>query len=1198
MWDADEESALFQAFEDANVADAAFFANAESEDATHRYIYPFNSADIDELDALLSTVPSQGLSSSSVAADHEMTGECEPVLLQLQQNGDARDADEDSALFQAFEDANSADAAFFASAEREDARHSYIYPLKDAEIDELESILSSIPSQERSFSSVAADHEMTGGSELVLLQPHQNGAVQIVQHPILKMTEHRTSFNIDHVLPNNTVDLLTLGFQIDSHFDNIIRPIIATAADNDIVSIAINHPSLVQGSLYSYCYKHRFSSMDMTNKIAKVVQSRAEFLPHGQFTMDVGILKNTSGGARNRPRPETVSQNREACKSLIQVFNSNKECGHFAVYIAVYRLQHDWRCVDKKEWDRLKKCLVQGCSNTYLISKCKERIDEINRSSPAIRLDINKAVDLTALELYAEFLKVQIVVYKSEEGNSRQNAELFFMSNVRKPQNQTIFLEMHATNSCYHFNVISNIAGYLKKEKYCFVCYKGLSTPRNHFCRVGCPGCNSVNVCAEEEELIVCSECNRKCNSRACLQKHTESKYCQLRVRCKTCHVYMPKSREKKHECFVYECFQCNDTYTDSPHHCFMKPLKVDSVKESNNIVIVSFDIESKFVQRFGTTYHEPDLLCSLVVCNKCYLAANVREKDVDGIFLPLKQGDCATCLEYRKEFHGRSCVKDFGDYLYNTLGPNVIVQDSDAVIRVFAHNFKGYDGRFVLRDLFNRQMESQKLIMQGSKITCLKVANITFQDSLNLFQCALSKLPKSFSFEQRCMKGMFPFLFNTPEHAGYIGKTPDISFYGYDSKKPADQDQLRKFHATIADRIDFDLEKEKLDYCRDDTEILLIALQEFRRTFKEVAHFDPIRNYFTLPSMSYGGFRRSFLQEKTIGITPTEGYGKKRKHSKIADSWLDVMENQIGREIKREFRLGYIYADGFDKETKTAYEFIGCRWHGCPKCFPNGRDRKQAGMTMTFNQAFSAYKERHEFYMSNLARAIPGLTLHEIWECELKTQRRSDHLLDKALKKRWKYYELLDRAGGADLRESYFGGRTNNRKFFKTCDGKDEWFEYVDFTSLYPAVLAKYPYMIGHPTVIRDNFEDYLDIHSSSFKKPLFGFIKCRVYPPKQLQFPILPARIHDRLEFVLCTTCAVNKSQNDCTHSNEERALVGTFATPELEEALENGYRVAEVFEILHWAQTSDNLFKPFVLQWLKIKQEASGYPSRLRH
>lgn len=135
---------------------------------------------------------------------------------------------------------------------------------------------------------------------------------------------------------------------------------------------------------------------------------------------------------------------------------------------------------------------------------------------------------------------------------------------------------------------------------------------------------------------------------------------------------------------------------------------------------------------------------------------------------------------------------------------------------------------------------------------------------------------------------------------------------------------------------------------------------------------------------------------------------------------------------------------------------------------------------------------------------------------------------------------------------------------------------------------------MIGHPTVIRDGFNQFVDKHSDSFKQDLFGFVKCKVYPPKQLMFPILPARINDRLTFTLCKPCAEACSDAECFHTDEERALIGTFATPELEEALKYGYRVAEVYEILHWDKRSNELFRPFVYQWLKIKQEASGYPA----
>ena len=57
------------------------------------------------------------------------------------------------------------------------------------------------------------------------------------------------------------------------------------------------------------------------------------------------------------------------------------------------------------------------------------------------------------------------------------------------------------------------------------------------------------------------------------------------------------------------------------------------------------------------------------------------------------------------------------------------------------------------------------------------------------------------------------------------------------------------------------------------------------------------------------------------------------------------------------------------------------------------------------------------------------------------------------------------------------------------------------------------------------------------------------QVYAPKKLLLPVLPVTIRDKLQFVLCSACAENNNQSQpCSHTEEERALTGTFTTPEL--------------------------------------------------
>ena len=79
----------------------------------------------------------------------------------------------------------------------------------------------------------------------------------------------------------------------------------------------------------------------------------------------------------------------------------------------------------------------------------------------------------------------------------------------------------------------------------------------------------------------------------------------------------------------------------------------------------------------------------------------------------------------------------------------------------------------------------------------------------------------------------------------------------------------------------------------------------------------------------------------------------------------------------------------------------------------------------------------------------------------------------------------------------------------------------------------------------------------------------------------------------FPLCKTCADTLNQNPCTHTDEERAILGTWCHVELMKAIEKGYEVLEIHEVWHWEETTDELFKDYVDTYLKIKQEASGYP-----
>ena len=69
-----------------------------------------------------------------------------------------------------------------------------------------------------------------------------------------------------------------------------------------------------------------------------------------------------------------------------------------------------------------------------------------------------------------------------------------------------------------------------------------------------------------------------------------------------------------------------------------------------------------------------------------------------------------------------------------------------------------------------------------------------------------------------------------------------------------------------------------------------------------------------------------------------------------------------------------------------------------------------------------------------------------------------------------------------------------------------------------------------------------------------------------------------------------------SQCSHSPSKRAFMGTWCSPELNKAVELGYKVTYIYEVWHFEETMVGLFEDYVNTWLKIKQEASGWPDRV--
>lgn len=481
----------------------------------------------------------------------------------------------------------------------------------------------------------------------------------------------------------------------------------------------------------------------------------------------------------------------------------------------------------------------------------------------------------------------------------------------------------------------------------------------------------------------------------------------------------------------------------------------------------------------------------------------------------------------------------------------------------IMAHYGSGYDFKFIYEWIFKNTDDVHPFtIFNGSKITYMslnKKIKLRFVDSFRFFLCSLEKLPKMFGLKE-LKKGYFPHMFNRPENQNYIGKYPDKSFYCHDDMKDYNldtkEDKYKDFmvwHDTKSNET-FDFQKELLEYCISDVDILRRACIELRKFFMETEGLDPFQ-YTTLPATTLALFRANHMPKKSMAVFD---HGCDNQ-SNIALEWLAYREVIDKHKIHtvRDGREAWIHVerDGVIKSKKVdglykkeVYEFSGCFHHGCPKCFP------------TLKQKYDRTK-RHNQEVENA-----GYKLHHIWECEWRQMRKQDDVQC--------VLDAISQYLPINPREAFFGGRTDALKTYFDC-GKAPMkckIFYKDVTSLYPWVNYTCEYPVGHPEIIRSNFDYSL--------KSYFGIVKCKVQPPNNLYHPVLPRKINGKLVFDL--------------GGKDNKTFVGTWTTMELTKAVQMGYVIKKVFEVHHFKERSSSIFKTYVERFLKIKQEASGYPS----
>ena len=744
-----------------------------------------------------------------------------------------------------------------------------------------------------------------------------------------------------------------------------------------------------------------------------------------------------------------------------------------------------------------------------------------------------------------------------------------------------------------HYNGCTSFRGFLNRGQYCVECERGYNTEdaKHHSCKGRvCKSCDR-KTCPDyrigTQPTTRCPRCNCLFFGADCLLFHRSGNSCGKYRTCPLCQSVYGFNAKKRHQCGMAKCPSCEEFVQISSHRCYIQPVDTRPPTE-------------------GTSKEKKDPLSTALFVYADIEAMQLADRSFEANMLCYRtsEEDEIHCLR------GPGCVLEFLNAMdaLTEQPPDMLAEgeedddddeDEDRLIFIIFHNLKGFDGNFILRELYSQQRSVTTQLTVGAKVLSFQSGPLTFKDSLCFLPIPLASFPGTFGITE-LKKGYFPHAFNVPHHQSYVGRIPDVEFYDPEGMKDLKaKEQFERWHADqVARGVVFDFQGEMEAYCKSDVALLQAGCEAFCKQFATNAKFNPMAHCVTIASACNLYWRREQLAPDCIAVEPLQGWrGAQVNQSKAAFQWLYFRESQIPKEGACADRIrharnggeqrvmaggnGYL-VDGFDPVTNTVYEFHGCLWHGCRTCYRRERDIKTSvNADRTLNEVYVATCVKMQTLRTE------GYTVVEMWECQWKKQ------LEDASSAASTFVKTLTLADPLQPREAFFGGRTGAVALYAQADeSKEEQIHYLDVTSLYPWVnkTAKYP--IGHPTIITNS--GHLDIGE------YFGVAHVDILPPTGLFHPVLPVRSGGKLTFPLCAACVGEEQakpflerRSSCAHSNEARTLRGTWCTPEIERAISKGYTLLKIHEVWHFPASREGLFAGYVNTWLKLKQESAGWP-----
>jgi hypothetical protein len=499
-------------------------------------------------------------------------------------------------------------------------------------------------------------------------------------------------------------------------------------------------------------------------------------------------------------------------KSVIRICNDDDLClGRCIVIANAIRTNHP-QLKQIKMGRKIQTTLTHELYESYGIEK---KISDINMIK-----DFEKILDCSITIVDADGFNN--VIYPEVSSNDYQVKDF----------------NIYLLKSGEHFDLINSkqVAGFFCKNNWCDKCKKPYNQLKDHSCIYKCGLCCRGDCdfiggdFGKVKDWKTCDDCWRHFPTQICYDNHLlkdvitrgenkgklQKSVCEKIFKCPKCKERYDKEKfsMETHRCGDYWCGNCKCVANEKEHKCYMMPKKVNIASEN----IIFFDFEA--TQNTGKH-----------IVNYCIA----------------KYYNDPTPIEF-------FTIDSFMTWL---------LDKKHKGFSVIAHNGRGYDFQLIQEYIYKHTIMKPKNVYAGSKIMILELKDLQmrFVDSLNFLTMKLEAFPKTFGIKE-LKKGFFPHFYNTAENFNYIGKIPDMKYFGYNSMTTKNREEFIKWW--VAKRLckyEWNMYEEMKSYCISDVDILRRSCIIFRELFLKIADIDPF-TYTTIASVCMAIYKNKYITE------------------------------------------------------------------------------------------------------------------------------------------------------------------------------------------------------------------------------------------------------------------------------------------------------------------------------------------------